>query len=125
MLRPTNRSREPRAAIVLAAATVALLASAEHSTAQAQIACGDRQAIANLLKTHYAEVPTGIGLGQDGRVFELFSAPEGASWSVVATSPQGRSCILAAGRSWSEQSAPTPGLESSWRSDDRQRGDLP
>jgi hypothetical protein len=115
MLRSTTHHRWPRAGTGLAAAVVALSVSTVSDAPLAQTACGNRQAIARLLKENFAEVPTAIGLGRDGRVFEVFSAPEGITWTVVATSPQGQSCILADGRYWSQHATPVPGLESSWR----------
>lgn len=125
MLRSTTHRRWPRLAARLAVTAVALLAPAARSAALAQTACDDQAAIMRLLKEQYAEVPAAIGLGLDGRVLELFSSPEGLTWSLVATSPRGRSCIIAVGRYWTENPAPIAGLQSSWRPPSTLDGSLP
>ena len=33
-------------------------------------------------------------------IFELFASPETGSWTILATHPEGRSCVVAVGESW-------------------------
>jgi hypothetical protein len=97
------------------AVIVALAAGAMSHPAGAQSNCGDRPSIARQLKEGFAEIPTTVALMADGQLLEVFKSPAGTTWTIVASSPQGRSCIVAAGRDWIDhREAPVLGLEASW-----------
>jgi hypothetical protein len=86
----------PRCAalILFAAAQPALLSSA---SAQAQ--CGPREQIVKSLGENFKEAPIGMGVTQPGQVVELFASSSG-SWTMVVTTPNGTSCLVAAGENW-------------------------
>ena len=69
------------------------------STAQAETICAPRAAIALSLESEYAEVSVGRGLLPDGQLLELFLSV-GGSFTVVATTVQGLSCVIIAGTDW-------------------------
>jgi hypothetical protein len=57
-------------------------------------------AIANLAKQH-EEQQIGVGVAQNGRMlYELFIAEDGRTWTVLATRPNGISCVAAEGTGW-------------------------
>jgi len=59
--------------------------------------CGSHAAVASWLSRNFAEAPFVRGLQGDGRLFELYMAKEGTTWTVVVTDPAGESCILTEG----------------------------
>ena len=94
--RPRGASlRRPLAAFLLFGCMIAF----GNSSAQAQMACGPREDLVKLLADQYKESPVGIGLAQTGQLLEVFASPVG-SWSMVMTSTDGQTCIVAAGDNW-------------------------
>ena len=63
--------------------------------------CGERTALVDQLKGKYAEQPKAIGLAANGSVLEILTAVSG-SWTVIVTTPQGITCLLAAGKHWED-----------------------
>lgn len=61
--------------------------------------CGSHAAVGRWLKHNFAETPFVRGLQGDGRLFELYMAKQGSTWTVVVTDPAGESCILTEGTS--------------------------
>ncbi len=53
------------------------------------------------LKKKYQEQRRGLGVAANYGVMEFFVSPKG-TWTVVMSTPNGMSCILAAGRDWEE-----------------------
>jgi hypothetical protein len=62
-------------------------------------ACGKRADIVRLLREQYGETPTAQGLSDAGTVAEVFTSAKG-SWTIVATAPNGLTCMVGAGQSW-------------------------
>lgn len=67
------------------------------SAAWAQMACGDRERIVGQLAKKYGETPQSIGLGRNQGVVETFASDKTGTWTIILTTPEGRSCLLAAG----------------------------
>lgn len=61
--------------------------------------CGSHAAISSWLSRNFAEAPLARGLQGDGRLFELYMAKQGATWTVVVTDAAGESCIVTEGDS--------------------------
>jgi hypothetical protein len=68
----------------------------------APMACGPRADLVAPLATKYREAPIAVGLSADGNLVEVLSAADGATWSILVTAPNGRSCLVAAGEAWQE-----------------------
>lgn len=91
--------------------TIALIGAATFATAmvftaltaeaQANGNCAPRATAAANLAERYQETPSGRGLASDGSAVEVFSNPETGSWSILVTMPNGISCMVASGQSWS------------------------
>ena len=62
--------------------------------------CAPQKKVADHLGERFSEAPVGIGLTANGHVMQVYSTADGESWTLVSTTPQGVSCILAAGRHW-------------------------
>jgi len=95
-VRPGGASiRCPLAAFLL----FGCMAAFGDTSAQAQMPCGSREDLVKLLADQYKESPVGIGLAQTGQLLEVFASSVG-SWSMVMTSTDGKTCIVAAGDNW-------------------------
>ncbi len=81
--------------LVLGAAFV--LAS---SSAFAAPQCNSRGKVLELLSKKYSEAPVAVGVTNNGGLFEVISTGDGNTWSMIITSPQGMSCLVAAGEGW-------------------------
>jgi hypothetical protein len=68
-----------------------------------------RDKIVEVLNTRYAEEPVSRGLASGGQLIEIFSSPDGATWSVLLTAPDGTSCLMAEGQGWSSVVQPIVG----------------
>ena len=51
------------------------------------------------LGSHYAEEAVGVGVTQQGALVEVL-ASDGGTWSIVISTPDGLSCLVAAGDGW-------------------------
>ena len=81
-------------------ATLCLGVIAFAFNAQAQFHCGPRKIIVEQLKQKFKERSGGMGLS-NGVLFEIWSAPETGTFTILTTTPQNISCIMATGNDWS------------------------
>ena len=88
---------------VLALGLVAL----SGTVAGAQMACGQRDTVIAKLGNKYGEVRRGGGLtgsaGQAGStaIYEVW-ASEAGSWTILKTTPDGKSCVMVVGDAWQD-----------------------
>lgn len=83
----------------LALSTLVALSLAIPAWAQTPPACGPRKTVIEQLGREYSEVPVNRGITSEGALIELLASPSG-SWTMLITTPSGRSCLAAAGESW-------------------------
>ncbi len=81
--------------LVLGAALV-LAASSAFAAPQ----CNSRGKVLELLSKKYSEAPVAVGVTNNGGLVEVLSTGDGNTWSMIITSPQGMSCLVAAGEGW-------------------------
>lgn len=67
--------------------------------AHASFFCGDRTEITKSLGMKYHEKLVASGLADAGSVIEIFASRTG-TWTMIVTSPNGRSCYMASGEHW-------------------------
>lgn len=83
---------------------VALLAmqllGATAATAEQQSLCGERDALVVVLALEHGEALTGRGLVADTALFEIWHSAESGSWTILRTSADGITCVMAAGTHW-------------------------
>jgi hypothetical protein len=48
----------------------------------------------------YKEAPVAGGIAANGNILEVFAAPDGASWTIIVTRPDGMSSVIAEGEGW-------------------------
>ena len=85
-----------------------LLASIAIAPRAIAAPCGPRDEMVRQLTTDMRQEHMAIGLTQSGTLAELFVSAEGNSWTLIVSSPQGFSCIIAAGHDWIERKDPGP-----------------
>ncbi len=70
------------------------------STAIAAPQCDQRDSVLQLLSKKYKEAPVAIGVTNTGGLVEVLSTGSGSTWSIIVTTPNGMSCLVAAGEGW-------------------------
>ena len=70
------------------------------TTAFAQSQCNDRDSVIALLSSKYKELPVALGVTNTGGLVEVLSTDKGDTWTIIVTTPQGLSCLVAAGEGW-------------------------
>ncbi len=81
------------------AVPVALAAAQKPDTAGR---CDTRSAILDFLSSRYAEEPVAMGVAEDGGLVEVLASREGSTFTIIVTSPDGRTCMVAAGEGWEQ-----------------------
>ena len=70
------------------------------TSAAAQTLWLDRDKVVEQLGHDYAEQAIAMGVASNGGIIELFTAPGGATWTLVLTMPNGMSAIMITGQGW-------------------------
>lgn len=78
-----------------------ILALALPAQAQQGLPCGPRAAIIKTLAKKYKETLKFIAIAGEKNLVEIFVSKAG-TWTVLFTTPDGLTCISAAGDSWEE-----------------------
>lgn len=106
----TSTTETPATAVlrVFAGSAVALgvLLAAKAAVAE-EPRCTTHEKITRQLEQRYAEVPVSLGLSSAGKLVQVFSTEDGATWTLVLTQPDGTSCVVGAGRYW-QTATPKP-----------------
>ncbi len=86
--------------ILTISALVLGMAAAAPPVAQAQMACGTRDSVVAKLGDKYGEVRRGGGLAGPTAIFEIWASEATGSWTILKTTPNGLTCIVAVGDAW-------------------------
>ncbi|MGH1477181.1 MAG: hypothetical protein ACRBM6_00385 [Geminicoccales bacterium] len=93
-----------RSAIVLSSLVFACGIATSSVTAQTadgvRMPCHDAGEIAKQLSSKYKEAPVAMGLQSNGNLLQIYASDKKNTWTVVSTTPKGKSCIVAAGKRW-------------------------
>lgn len=84
----------------LTGALLIVSAAALPVSASAQAVCAKRADLLTSLQGSFSEAPVALGLSNSGGVVELLTSPEGQTWTLIVTDPEGISCLMAAGAYW-------------------------
>ncbi len=82
----------------LVGATLAVPSLAQEPSPQG-LPCADRDHVASQLRETFGEHMIGSGLAESGVLFELYVGQTG-TWTLLATTPAGKSCLIGAGQAW-------------------------
>lgn len=85
---------------VAALAAAGMLVSPFQGPVRAEPQCSPRQVVVDYLLAEFQERPVGAGIANNGGVVEVLTNPDGRSWTVLITMPDGLSCLMAAGHDW-------------------------
>lgn len=95
-----------RQLIILSFGVGALILAAGHAFSQTPRPCAERAQVIERLASGYGEARHAIGLAANNHVMELYASEETGSWTVVMTTPEGVTCLVAAGQSYERIEAP-------------------
>lgn len=86
--------------LALALALMLLAATARPAPAQQThtMICADRDRVVSQLRTRYGESVRSVGLAPQNRIVEVFASDETGSWTIIVTSADGTTCLMASGR---------------------------
>ncbi len=79
---------------------LAIAASIASTPALAQSQCDSRDKILATLAKKYSEAPVAVGLTSKGGLVEVLSTGDGNTWTIIMSTPDGKSCLVAAGEGW-------------------------
>ncbi len=89
------------------ALVIPLLAAVPTLAAESRPVCSERAKFLNALSSVHSESPVAMGLGANGSVVGVLASKTG-SWTILVTSPNGTTCVVAVGEGW-ETLKTTPG----------------
>ena len=70
------------------------------SPAMGQMICNQRAVVLEHLAKKYQETPIAAGVTNTGGLVEVLTDHKGDTWTIIVTTPQGMSCLVAAGEGW-------------------------
>ena len=91
---------------VRAAIAIGLLIGTPYAEAQGRPACAERTLVVQRLADRYGETLQSMGLNQSNGVVEVYASEETGTWTILVTSPDGKTCLLAAGKMWEADATP-------------------
>ncbi len=68
--------------------------------AAAQSTCSPRSDVLGHLAKKYGEAPVAIGVTNKGGLVEVLTTGDGNTWTIIVSTPNGTSCMVAAGEGW-------------------------
>ncbi len=68
--------------------------------ALAEPQCDERDNVLAVLAKKYQETPIAAGVTNTGGLVEVLTDTKGGTWTIIVTTPQGMSCLVAAGEGW-------------------------
>ena len=77
------------------------------AAAQAQMVCGTRDSVVARLSEDYGETRRGGGLADPLAIFEIWASDETGTWTILETTPDGFTCIMAVGTDWQSDAVTT------------------
>lgn len=99
----TNPLTNWTVALIVDAAVIFMLGwavdQANAQTAQ-RLPCGPRAEILEKVEKTYSEVPVAVGLIDGSTVVEVLAREDGDSWTIITSTADGSSCIMAGGKAW-------------------------
>ena len=100
------------ALLVIAIVALILIGIAPAMAQSEQASCFERAVIVKHMLNKFNESPVAAGLAANGAVMELLSSPDGGTWSMILTYPNGTSCVMASGEAWMDVPLPKKGTNS-------------
>lgn len=70
---------------------------AAAQTQRMSMLCAARDTVVGQLTGRYGEQVHGMGLAHQNRIVEVYVSEETGTWTITVTSPDGTTCLMAAG----------------------------
>jgi hypothetical protein len=88
----------------------AMILATQHAFAQSQN-CAPHDVVVARLAEKYGETRQSIGIAQNNSVMEVFASLETRTWTITVTTPNGPTCMVAAGEAFErlEEALPAAG----------------
>lgn len=67
---------------------------------ETQNQCEQRRTVLQYLSNEYSEKPVAMGVAENGGLIEVLSSQKGSTFTIIVTSPEGETCMVAAGEDW-------------------------
>ncbi len=67
---------------------------------ETQKQCEQRRTVLQYLSNEYSEKPVAMGVAENGGLIEVLSSQKGSTFTIIVTSPEGETCMVAAGEDW-------------------------
>ena len=84
----------------LLTAAAAFFVNVSSSAATAHAQCAPQEIFLEGLLEKFNEAPIAAGVTSTGSLVEVLTSGKGETWTIIVTSPQGTSCLVAAGDGW-------------------------
>lgn len=84
----------------ICAAAAVLMAG--PAVAQSGPNCAPRDMVVDRLATKYGETRQSMGLGANNAVVEVYASETSGSWTIIVTSANGLTCLVASGQAFEE-----------------------
>ncbi len=88
--------------ILITSVLILGMAAVGPPDAQSQMACGTRDSVVAKLGEKYGEVRRGGGLTGSTAIFEIWASEATRTWTILKTTPNGMTCIMAVGDDWQD-----------------------
>lgn len=98
-----------RQLIALSLGFGAMILATQHAFAQSR--CAAHDAVVARLAERYGETRRSVGIAQNSALVEVFASAETGTWTITVTTPNGPTCLVAAGGSFEavEEELPATG----------------
>jgi hypothetical protein len=62
--------------------------------------CELRRTVLQYLSAEYSEKPVAMGVAENGGLIEVLTSHQGDTFTIIVTTPDGKTCMVAAGADW-------------------------
>ncbi|MBG04564.1 MAG: hypothetical protein CMM59_10875 [Rhodospirillaceae bacterium] len=69
-------------------------------SAETEQRCEQRRTVLQYLSNEYSEKPVAMGVAENGGLIEVLTSHKGNTFTIIVTSPEGETCMVAAGEDW-------------------------
>jgi len=88
------------ASIIFCFLLSALTVGSSASVAEQRQRCEQRRTVLRYLSTASSENPVAMGVAENGGLIEVLTSHQGDTLSIIVTTPDSKTCIVAAGPDW-------------------------
>jgi hypothetical protein len=83
-----------------------VVAFTPQAEAETRRPCADRDSVVERLENRFGEARQAMGMHGGNGVLEVYASADTGTWTILVTSPDGKSCLLASGDLWETETGP-------------------